>query len=451
MSQRSGRLAMATLVAGGLVFLSGCGDSEDGGKDGGSSSQAAEAKTLGKVSMPKVTKDTNAMGMWVTGKNFVKGDINKLVGYSLDGAKVQWTIDLDGEICWASPHTAKDGLTAVLFKDGKGSDAQCTQVGLADLNKGELVWQKEGTDTEGNDGVDFDEVTISGNTVAAGGTSGGGAWSLDGKPLWKPEYIADCDDDGYAGGDGKLIALHGCSSVDSSTDKRLELQTVDPTTRKVLSSYKLDGEFERAHVLSTAPLVVAVDTGDSDGGSGVTDILTIDDSGKQGKLINSIDVLAKGFQPDCPAVNVEGCKDLALDKKSSTVYLSSEVDVDDGGPGEKITGVNFKTGKQTGRTKMAESRSLTPISTEKDGSLLAYQGSMYSEAGGVVRIDPKSFEIKEIQRNPDSMKDVESDLETYGDARMFFTDGKLYIGDDTAARPSSDSKGRPLAVVFGTA
>lgn len=450
MSRRSGRVAMAALVAGGLVFLVGCGDGEDGGGDGDSSSRAAQAKTLGKVSMPKVTKDTNAMGMWVTGKNFVKGDIDKIVGYSPDGAKAQWTIALDGEICWASPHTTKDGRTAVLFKDGKGGDAECTQVGLVDLNKGKLLWQKEGTDTEGNGGVDFDEVTISGNTIAAGGTSGGGAWSLEGKPLWKPEYIADCDDDGYAGGDGKLVALYGCSSAESSTEK-LELQTVDPTTRKVLSSYKLDAEFERAHILSTAPLVVAADTGDSDGGSGVTDILTIDDSGKQGKLVNSIDVLAKGFQPDCPAVNVEGCKDLALDKKSSTVYLSSDVDVDDGGPGEKITGVNFETGKQTGRTKMAESRSLTPISTEKDGSLIAYQGSTYSEAGGVVRIDPKTFEIKEIQRNPASMKKAESSMETYGDARMLFADDKLYLGDDTARRPSTDSQGSPLAVVFGTA
>lgn len=450
MVRRSGRVAIAALVVGSSVFLSACGGSEeDGGKDGGSS-RGAQAKTLGKVSMPKVTKDTNVMGMWVTGKNFVKGDIDKIVGYSADGAKAQWTVELGGEICWASPHTTEDGRTAVLFKDGKGSDAECTQVGLVDLNKGELLWQKEGTDTEGNDGVDFDEVTISGNTVAAGGTGGGGAWSLAGKPLWKPEYVADCDDDGYAGGDGKLIALRVCSSVESSTDK-LELQTVDPTTRKVLSSYTLDGEFERAHVLSTAPLVVAADTGDSDGGSGVTDILTIDDSAKQGKLVNSIDVLAKGFQPDCPAVNLEGCKDLALDKKSSTVYLSSEVDVDDGGPGEKITGVNFKTGKETGRTKMAESRSLTPLSTEKDGSLLAYQGSMYSEAGGVVRIDPKSFAIEPIQHNPDSMKKVESDLETYGDARMLFTDKKLYIGSDTASRPSTDGRGRPLAVVFGTA
>ncbi|MFF7653599.1 hypothetical protein ACFZCY_27880 [Streptomyces sp. NPDC007983] len=450
MVRRSGRVVMTALVVGGSVFLSGCGESEGGGKDGESSSQGAQAKTLGKVGMPKVTKDTNVMGMWVTGKNFVKGDIDKIVGYSPDGSKAQWTIALDGEICWASPHTTEDGRTAVLFKDGKGSDAQCTQVGLVDLDKGKLVWQKEGTDTEGNDGVDFDEVTISGNTIAAGGTSGGGAWSLQGKPLWKPEYIADCDDDGYAGGDGKLVALRGCSSADSSTEK-LEIQTVDPTTRKVLSSYKLDGEFERAHILSTAPLVVAADTGDSDGGSSVTDILTIDDSAAQGKLVNSIDVLAKGFQPDCPAVNVEGCKDLALDKKSSTVYLSSEVDVDDGGPGEKITGVNFETGKETGRTKMAESRSLTPISTEKDGSLIAYQGSMYSEAGGVVRIDPTSFDVEQIQRNPAAMKKAESDMETYGDARMLFTDGKLYIGDDTARRPSADSQGRPLAVVFGTA
>ncbi|CDR06295.1 hypothetical protein [Streptomyces iranensis] len=439
------------LIVGGVLaaaLVSGCGSDDDGGESGGSA-KGAQAKTLGKVAMPKVGKEANTMGTWVTDSAFVKGEVNKIVGYSLDGAKSKWQIPLGGQLCWASPHMTKDGLTAILFQDGAGEDASCTKVGLVDLKKGKLVWQKEGSDSEGNAGVEFDEVTIGGGTVAAGGTSGGGAWSLDGKPLWKPAYVADCDDEGYAGGDDKIVAIRGCEGEEDPSAKRLEVQTVDPKTRDVKSSYKLDEKVEYAHVISTAPLVVAVDTGDSDGGSGVTDILTIDDSGKQGKLLSTIDVLAKGYQPDCAATNVEGCTQLALDKASSTLYLSSEVDVDDGGPGDRISGLNLKTGKETGKTKMAESRSLIPVQTDDDGSLIAYLGSMYSEGGGVVRVDPKNFGMETLQTHPDDMKDAESDMDTYGDCIMIYTGKKLYIGDNKADRPTADSKARPLAVVFG--
>ncbi|MCQ8189497.1 PQQ-binding-like beta-propeller repeat protein [Streptomyces rugosispiralis] len=442
------------LIAGGVLaatLVTGCGsgDDDDGG-NGGSSSKGAQAKTLGKVAMPKVGKEANTMGTWVTDSAFVKGDVNKLVGYSLDGAKAKWRIPLGGQLCWASPHMTKDGLTAILFRDGAGEDALCTKVGLVDLKKGELVWQKEESDSEGNAGVRFDEVTIGGGTVAAGGTGGGGAWSLDGKPLWKPAYLADCDDDGYAGGDDKIVAIRGCDTRDSST-KRLEVQTVDPRTRDVKSSYKLDEKVEYAHVISTAPLVVAVDTGDSDAGTGTTDILTIDDSAEQGKLLSTIDVLAKGYQPNCPATSVEGCTELALDKASSTLYLSSEVDVDQGGPGDRITGLNLKTGKETGKTKMAENRSLIPIRTDDDGSLLAYLGSTYSEAGGVVRVDAKDFAMDTLQTHPDDMKDAESGMDIYGDCTMIYTGKKLYIGDSKATRPTSgDGAGRPLAIVYGS-
>ncbi|WP_413807013.1 hypothetical protein [Streptomyces sp. OE57] len=439
------------LIAGGVLaaaLVSGCGSGDDDGGESGGSSKGAQAKTLGKVAMPKVGKEANTMGTWVTDSTFVKGDVNKLVGYSLDGAESKWRIPLGGQLCWASPHMTKDGLTAILFRDGAGEDALCTKVGLVDLKKGKLVWQKEGSDSEGNAGVQFDEVTIGGGTVAAGGTGGGGAWSLDGKPLWKPAYLADCDDNGYAGGDDKIVAIRGCDSEDSSTE-RLEVQTVDPKTRDVKSSYKLDEKVEYAHVISTAPLVVAVDTGDSDAGTGTTDILTIDDSGKQGKLLSTIDVLAKGYQPNCPATSVEGCTELALDKASSTLYLSSEVDVDHGGPGDRISGLNLKTGKETGKTKMAESRSLIPVQTDDDGSLIAYLGSMYSEAGGVVRVDPKTFAMETLQTHPDDMKDVESDMDTYGECTMIYTGKKLYIGDSRASRPTSDSAARPLAIVFG--
>lgn len=80
--------ALGSLLAAALL-LSGCGESDDGsggsgsGADGGSESAAVEAKLLGQVPMAKVKDMVGAMGMWTTDKNFVKADLNKIVGYPL--------------------------------------------------------------------------------------------------------------------------------------------------------------------------------------------------------------------------------------------------------------------------------------------------------------------------------------------------------------------------------
>lgn len=150
------------------MVLSGCGsDEQDGASGEGASESAPQAKLLNKVPMAKVSEMAGAMGMWATDKNFVKADLKKIVGYPLDGGAAQWTVPLGGELCWSSPEPTKDGLIAVVFENDKEDPAVCTEVGLVDLKRGKLLWQKQAME-DGSEQM-FDEVTIGGGTVAAEG------------------------------------------------------------------------------------------------------------------------------------------------------------------------------------------------------------------------------------------------------------------------------------------
>ncbi|QKW10720.1 PQQ-binding-like beta-propeller repeat protein [Streptomyces sp. NA04227] len=453
-----GVVVVALLATGGLVLAMSGDDDGGDGKGGGPGASGEQAKVLAKIPTPKVGTETVTMGMWVTEKNFVKGDVNKLVGYTPNGGSKQWEIPFGGQICWSSPHMTEDGKTAVLFKEGASEDSDCNQVGLVDLNKGELVWKKTAADPDGET-IEFDEVTIGGGTVAAGGTYGDAAWSLDGKPLWKPKaYDAECTDAGYGGGGKKLVALKTCESGDSSSDSTWTVETVDPTTRQVTSSYAVPGTPEHVHVLATDPLVLGVDTGDAAAGTNVTDIVTVDDSAARGKVLSEIDVVAAGYEPECPGVNVEGCRELAIDKDKGLIYLASGVS--GSYSGQIVTALDLKTGKKVGATqgteeeaKKMELTDLAPVHVDKDGSVIVYQESKASEGGAVLRLDPKSFATEELMRSPDAVKEIEGDMFVYADRRIIFTGDRLYLGDDQADRPSADTdakEGRQLALVLGT-
>src|SRR2546430_2537123 len=107
---------------------------------GGGAQAAVPGGALGQVPMADGKELTGAMGMWVTKKNFVKTDLKKIVGRSLDGTKTQWQIPLAGETCWASPEPTKNGLVAVVCKNDKDETPVCTEIGLVDLNKGMMRW-----------------------------------------------------------------------------------------------------------------------------------------------------------------------------------------------------------------------------------------------------------------------------------------------------------------------
>ena len=436
--------AVAVIVAGGIWMATGGED--DGGGGGGSGGSAAEGKLLHQVPMPKVSDDRPAKGMWTTEKNLVKTGDREIAGYPLKGGKAEWKIPVKGEICWTSEHVTKDGLAAVLFQD---SARKCTKVALADFDKGELRWQKQAA-SEWDEPMEFDEVAIGGGTVAAGSTVGGVGWSASGRQLWKPKEDATCDDQGYAGDDKTLVAVRSCGDADPP---KYQVQTVDPKTRQAKSTYTVPSGAEYVHTVSTDPLVLGIDTGDSDTGSGVTDIVSVDNSGTQAKARGKIDMVAGGYQGQCESVNVDGCSEFAIDKSADTLYLSTDkapkgqTDI-----GNKVVGFSLKTGKKLGQSKLEEGKALVPVTIDKDGSVVAYQEPRYDGPGALLSIDPKSFEKKQLWKQPASDHAAEQSLSSDGKGRrLLYTGGKLYIGSDSVKRPTAGSGGekRPLAAIFG--
>ncbi|WP_208877454.1 hypothetical protein [Streptomyces armeniacus] len=435
-------LAVVLIAGGGIWFATSGGD---GGKEGDAASDAAAAKVVNKVPMPKVNDETVAKGMWTTDKNFVKAGVKEIVGYPLSGGQAEWKIPLDGNLCWSSSYVTKEGQVAVLFENGKDSDPECTQVGVVDVHKGKLLWQKQAVDSWG-DTMDFDEVTMGGGTVAAGGTSGGVAWSAEGRQLWAPGEDDQCDDEGYAGSEEKLVVVRECGDADPPA---LRVQTLDPASGEAKSTYKLPSGPEYVHVASVDPLLIGVDTGDAEPGASVTDFMTIDDSAAQGKLLSKIDILADAYELDCPAVNVDGCTEFALDKGTSTLYLGSDQTPDEQyDVGNKIVAFDLKTGKKTGQSKMEKGVALVPIGLDEKGAVLAYQEATTAGGGGVWRVDPKTFKTEKLLQHPADTAEMEGSFSS--DRRLLYTGKKLYLGDDLARRRSADVSGdRPLAVIFG--
>ncbi|MEU8823395.1 hypothetical protein [Streptomyces sp. NPDC048636] len=449
MAKVTGAVVAVALLVGGGIWVTADKDSDGGG----STADVVEGKVLGKVPAPKIRGGglVHTPGMWVTDRTFAKAGVKQIVGYPLDGGSTRWKIPLGGELCWSSRQVTKDGLTTVLFEDDSQDPSVCTQVGLVDLDKGKLLWTRHGKETGelASDGaVMFDEVSIGGGTVAAGGTSGGAAWTTDGKPLWMPESSADCAEKGYVGDEKKLIALRSCQASASDTEQ-LEIRTLNPRTRAVTSAYKLARGTEYAHVISTSPLVVGI----TKGGTGVAEVLTIDDSGKRGKLVST--VALKGgeytYEEGCPATELGGCAQVAVDPQSKTLFLGTDYRArSTSGPSNEIVGIDLKTGKVAGKADGTEAGPLMPLGLDKDGSVIAYQKPTLSEGSAVWRIDPASYKKKQLMRNPSENAEVESYIDM--DGHYLYAGKRLYLGKNTASKPSSEYNkklGVPLAMVIG--
>ncbi|MFC4513278.1 PQQ-binding-like beta-propeller repeat protein [Streptomyces ehimensis] len=457
----AGAVAAVLVVAGGGIWFAtkgGGGDDDkkteagssagtQGGQaqgGGGKAPKTVDGKLLFTVDQPKADDLISVKGMWATDKVFAKADIYKIVGYGLSGGK-QWEVPLDGEICWPSQQTTADGKTALVVKDSKANNAQCTQVVALDLNNGKKLWQKSAK--SGDQDLRFGEVTVGGGTVAAGGTSGGAAWSLDGgKELWKPKPGDDCRDDGYGGG-SKLVAVRRCGDY---ARPQMQVQTLDPASGAPKSVYKAPAGLQWVHIASTDPLVIAVDAG-GDKGSGASDFLAIDDSATEGKLRSKISTGNGGFTPKCPSTNVEGCTKLAVTK--DTLFLPSEEhssgNAQQVGRVNEIVGFDLATGQSRGKAEGLPGSTLTPLGVDKDGYPIGYQDPTYKAGGQVVRIDPKSFKTDVLLKNPAASAQSERMLSPTIQPTLW-SQGRLYLGGSFANKPSSVSFGKQyLVMIFG--
>ncbi|MDG9719407.1 PQQ-binding-like beta-propeller repeat protein [Streptomyces sp. DH24] len=470
-------VAIALIVGGGVWYASGKDDgkkddtanssggtggtdpkggSGTGGSGGGKEKAPSDpsSKVLFQVPAPEVKNDSSVVvsGSWATDKVYAKSGVAEIVGYDPVKGTKQWTIDLPGPVCQASRHITEDNRTAVTFQPAMPTKADpshgCSQVAAIDLDAGKKLWTK--TLKTGDQLVNFDNVTLSGSTVAVGGTSGGGAFDIaSGKTLWSPKPTDSCYDAGYGGGE-KLVALRKCGSYDN---RQLHIQTIDPKSGKVISEYKMAAGIEYASIVSTEPLVVASDVGDSAGdGSGISDFFSIDN--KTGKLRARISAPGEQFAAKCDGISrIDHCLMLAVG--NDRLYIPTEEHDSSGGNYSRtneIVAFDLATGKQTGqRADAGDGYTITPLRMD-GGNLLAYKRPPYDKGGQVVSIDGGSFKQTVLLENPatESVRDVETSLlPEY--AELLFSQGRFYMSAVYASerRPSSDEK-EYLVIAFGT-
>ncbi|MFI5685993.1 PQQ-binding-like beta-propeller repeat protein [Streptomyces sp. NPDC051636] len=467
----SALVAVALIIGGGVWYAKSSGDdgkkkdtasssggtggSDNKGGTGGTSSGGEEkvpantaAEPLFNVPSPKANDTVVTSGSWLTDKVYAKSGIAQIVGYDPDKGTRLWTIKLSGPVCSATNHVTSDGRTAITFQPkmpAKGSSAGCSQVAAIDLNAGKKLWTK--SVDSGDYPVSFENVTVAQNTVAVGSTSGGAAFDIgSGKVLWQPKPDDTCYDAGYGGGE-KLVAVRKCGDYDN---RQLHIQTIDPKSGKVISEYKMASGIDYAAVVSTNPLVVAADVGDSAGdGSGISDYFSIDN--KTGKLRTRISAPGDSFGGRCDGITrIEYCKEIVVG--NDKLYVPTE---EHDGTGQysrtnEIVAFDLGTGKQTGqRADAGDGYSISPLRMD-GGNLIAYKRPPYDKGGQIVSIDGGSFKETKLLENPatESVRDTETSmLPDY--AEILYSQGHLYMSAVYADKNDSTDSEEYLVVAFG--
>ncbi|MFD7066229.1 PQQ-binding-like beta-propeller repeat protein [Streptomyces sp. NPDC059913] len=468
-------VAVVLIVGGGIWYANSGDDKKDeatqsggtsGGTDGenkggGATDGAGKEKAPSdpkstvafQVPMPKVTEVTKVDGSWLTDKAYVKTGLNEIVAYdpAKKGAKL-WSIPLAGQVCAASRHMSDDFRTAILFQQSKPTKQlkypPCNQVGALDLKTGKLLWSKSITAaTSGDAPVRFAEVTVSGTTVAAGGLEGGAAFDLNtGAERWKPKTSSDgCYDLGYGGGPA-LAVVRKCGTYD---DPQLVIQALNPTSGAPISSYKMPPGVDYASIVSTKPLVVAADVGDTAGdGSGISDFFSID--AETGKLTTRIAADAEKYAARCASTEVESCSQLAVG--NNRIYLPTEEHEGTGDYGNtnEIVSFDLTTGKQTGDRADAGNRyTMFPLRMD-GGNIIAYREPPYDKGGQVVSIDGATFKQTVLMENPsdESVRNAETSF-TPDYTEFVYSDGHLFLSATMVSKPSGSlDNDRRLVVSF---
>ncbi|NUR04052.1 MAG: PQQ-binding-like beta-propeller repeat protein [Streptomyces sp.] len=464
-------VAVALLVAGGVWYVSSGKD--DGKKDdnkasssgggtggtggtGGNTAKGEEkvpahtaSQLLFKVPVPRVDDTTVVAGSWLTDKAYVKSGVAEINGYDRDKGGKLWTIKLPGPVCTVSTHTTDDDRTAVVFQPRmppKGRAEGCSQVAAIDLDAGKKLWTR--SLGSGGRAMTFENVTVSANTVAAGGNYGGVAFDVSsGRRLWAPKPKDTCIDAGYGGGE-KLVAVLKCGSF---KDPQLRIQTIDPRSGKTISEYKLATGIEYAAVVSTNPLVVAADVGHSAGdGSEISDFFSIDN--KTGKLIARISAPGKDYAAKCDAISeLEHCTGVAVG--NGRLYLPTEEHegTKDYSRTNEIVAFDLATGKQNGqRADAGDDYTITPLRMD-GGNVIAYKHPPYNKGGQVVSIDGGSFKETKLLENPaaGSVRALEGTLSP-DYSEILYSQGRLYLAGRFADQlSSSTSEEKVLALALG--
>ncbi|MEU2155675.1 PQQ-binding-like beta-propeller repeat protein [Streptomyces sp. NPDC019396] len=410
------------------------------------------AKMAFQVAQPKVTGNdlVNVPGSWVTDTTYVKSGPSSIVGYDAVKGTVLWTIPLPGQVCAASRHQSADNKTAIAYEPTKRTAqkkyAPCTQAAAVDLGTGKLLWTKSAKGT-GDDDLAIREVTLSGDTVAVGGTDGGAAFDLaTGAQRWKPQSDAEgCYDMGYGGGPALAVARK-CGEYGS---QYVVVQALNAKTGAPLSSYKMPAGVKYVGIVSTQPLVVAANVGDTaEDGSAVSDFFSIDE--KTGKLKAKISADAERYAAECGSTEVESCTRAVVG--NGRLYLPTENhEVSGEGLDEtnEIVSFDLTTGKATSdRADAGEGYELVPLRMD-GGNLLAYKSPPYDKGGQIISIDGSGFKPSVLLEVDKSAQEVADTFSVDSD-EILFSGGRLYLSQAMVSAPLSSDRKDYLAAAFVT-
>ncbi|MCX3060632.1 outer membrane protein assembly factor BamB family protein [Streptomyces beihaiensis] len=464
-------VVIALIVGGGIMYAKSSdsgkddtknsADGKDGGKgtggkgqngqggSGGGSLEKVPANTSAKIAFqlasPKVAKDAvwSVAGSWLTDSTYVKPALGQLVGYDPDSGTKKWTLPLPGQTCGAAPQVTKDGLTAVLSEDGvrkKDKDYfPCTEITVFNVNTGKRVWS-DSVKISGQK-LRFKELSITGNTLAVGGGSeGGAAFELtSGKSLWKPQQ-GDCEDVGYRGGD-QLVAVRRCGAYDSGT---YEVQALDPASGKPKWSYKVPAKVNLLSVLSTKPVVFGIAVGES---VRYKDVFSLDDTGKMRARI-SLD--PDKYDLNCEVGEVHGCKGVAVG--NDRLYLGSQQHAGAGSDQiNEIVSWGLADGKQTSdRFDSGDGYRVFPVRMD-GGNILAYKDGPYNKGSQIVTIDPKSSKQTVLLETPatETVRDAISGM-VPDSSEILYSGGRLFFGKKLISQPYTADEKEYTALGFTT-
>lgn len=416
----SGVVAIALVIGGGLWSASSSGaDTEKAGTGGGTDDKGGGAvakagtvsKVLFRVPAPAVADGgtVSTTGSWLTDTVYAKSGVAEIVGYDPDDGTELWTIKLPGPVCQGSYEVTDDNRTAITYQPAMPTEQTpsygCSRIAAIDLDAGRKLWTR--TVDSGDGPIGFGTVTVSAGTVAVGGTGGGAALDLaSGEQLWAPKPSDPCYDAAYGGGP-KLVAVRVCGT---SGEREIHVQTLDPTSGKVISVYEMPAGVGFGGLVATDPLVVR---------GGASGLFSIDN--KTGTLRARI-------------AAADGRYAVGDDR----IYLPTEER--DGT--NSIVAVDLATGKQTGRRVGAGAgHTISPL--RMDGTnLIAYkrpssgkgvQGVQGVQTGQIVSIDGGTFKETGLLENLGLLPD---------DSEILYGQGHLYV----SARSTGEED---LAIAFG--
>ncbi|WP_329457449.1 outer membrane protein assembly factor BamB family protein [Streptomyces sp. NBC_01497] len=412
-----------------------------------------DAKVTFRVPQPSATDLHSVEASWLTGSVYAKAGIQQIVGYDPQTGTKRWTLPLPGDVCEASPHVSADGRTGVVF-DGaprtKNTAPQaCSRIGVVDLTSGRLLWNKSVTNPGGDEGIRFDDVTQSGDTVAAGSSGGGAGFDLEtGAVRWKPQSSSadDCHDAGYAGG-AILVASRQCGYGD---DAQITVENINPKTGATLSSYKMPPGVEDIHTVSTDPLVVAADVGDT-GSDGVSDFFSLD--AKTGKLKAKISAEGDTYAADC-ADAMENCTDVLAG--NGKLYLPTKEHDSNSGEAldetNEVVSFDLDTGKGTSQRADAGDGWTAQLLRMDGPDLIAYKTGPYNKGGQIVSIDPSTFRQTTLLRNPSDRATLDDETSFVASgSQVRFGDGRLFLSQEFVDKPlDADDAKHPLVMAFST-